>query len=227
MKVVAVVVSAGLGKRLNKKIPKPLIALNGKPILIHTLENLSHVKLISEIILVVNKNYLNAFRKKIRQFGLGKVKKIVIGGKTRGKSVFKGLKAIEGNCDVVLIHDAVRPFVEENLVKKIISASFKYGAAILAVPLKPTIKKVDLKRKEIVETVERENLWEAQTPQAFKKYLILNAYKKIRDFNFTDDASLLEKMGKKVKIVSGSYKNIKITTPEDLEFAKVILKDGK
>lgn len=225
MKAVAIVVSAGLGRRLNSKIPKPLITLNGKPILIHTLKNLSKSGLIQEIVVVVNKFYLDIFRKKIKQFGLSKVKKIVAGGSTRPKSVFNGLKAISKDCDLVLVHDGVRPFVKEELIKQVILAANKFGAAILCAPLKATIKKIDIKKQEVLETVNRDVLREAQTPQAFKRDLILNGYKRIRNFNFTDDASVLERLGHKIKVVAGSYVNIKITTPEDLSLARIIAKE--
>jgi 2-C-methyl-D-erythritol 4-phosphate cytidylyltransferase len=224
MKVVAIVASAGLGRRLNKKIAKPLVILNGKPILIHTLKNLSKSSIIEEIIIAVDKNYLEIFKKKIKQFGLSKVKKIVAGGKTRGQSVFNGLRAIDKDFDIVLIHDGARPFIKTELIKKLVSQAKKFGAAILAVPAKATIKRIDPKKLEVVATLNRNILWEVQTPQAFKKDLILSAFKKLNTLNLTDDAALVERLGKKVKVVLGSYDNIKITTPEDLVFAEGIAK---
>lgn len=227
MKPVAVVASAGAGKRLNKKIAKPLVNLNGKPILIHTLENLSKSGLIQEIVVAVNRANLNIIRKKIRQFGLKKVKKVVSGGKTRAKSVLNGIMAVKEDCDLVVIHDGARPFVSKALINKAIEVAGKFGAAIVAVPVKSTIKKIDSQKSEIISTINRNSLWEAQTPQVFKKDLILDAYKKIRNFNLTDEAAMLEKLGKKVKLVLGSYENIKITTPEDLKFAEIIAKGFK
>jgi 2-C-methyl-D-erythritol 4-phosphate cytidylyltransferase len=224
MNVVAIVASAGLGRRLNKKIAKPLVILNGKPILIHTLKNLSKSGIIDEIIVAVDKNYLEIFRKKIKQFGLNKVKKVIAGGKTRGQSVFNGLKAASRGADIILIHDGARPFIKPEFIKKLVNQAKKSGAAILAVPAKATIKRIDPKRLDVVATLNRDILWEAQTPQAFKKDLILSAYKKLNTLNFTDDAALVERLGKKVKVVLGSYDNIKITTPEDLVFAEVIAK---
>lgn len=225
VKVVAIVASAGRGRRLNRKIAKPLVVLDGKPILIHTLKNLSKSGLIQEIVVVVNRSYLAAFKKKIKQFGLSKVKNIVAGGATRGKSVFNGLKAMNRDCDLVLIHDAVRPFIKEEFIKELINQARKFGAAILAVPAKATIKRIEPKRLEVVATLNRSFLWEVQTPQVFKKDLILSAYKKLRSLSFTDDAALVERLGHRVKVVKGGYENIKITTPGDLELAKIIAKD--
>ncbi len=225
VKVVAVIASAGKGKRLNNKIAKPLVALNGKPILIHTLKNLSKSNLIQEIVVVVNKAYLNVFKKKIKQFGLKKVKHIVAGGSTRSRSVLNGLNAMAEDCDLVLIHDGARPFVSQGLIKKAIEAAKRFGAAIVAVPAKSTIKKINPEKMEVINTLNRNFLWEVQTPQVFKSDLILNAYKNARSLNFTDDAALLEKLGRRVKVVMGSYTNIKITTSGDLALAKIIAKD--
>jgi 2-C-methyl-D-erythritol 4-phosphate cytidylyltransferase len=225
MKVVAVVASAGRGRRFNKKLAKPLVVLNGKPILIHTLKNLAKSSLIQEIIVVANKNNLNTLKKKIKQFGLSKVKDVVAGGSSRSRSVSNGLKAVSKDCDIVLIHDAARPFIKGNYISQLIKAARKFGAAILAVPVKATIKRIEPRNLKVVATLNRDFLWEVQTPQVFKKDLILKAYNKLKSFNFTDDAALLERLGQRIKVVRGSYSNIKITTPEDLAFAKIIAKD--
>ncbi|MDP2939590.1 MAG: 2-C-methyl-D-erythritol 4-phosphate cytidylyltransferase [Candidatus Omnitrophota bacterium] len=227
MKVTAIVPSAGLGERLNKKIAKPLVLLNRKPIVIHTLENLSKSKLINEIILVVSRNYIDAFRKNIKHFGLKKVKNIILGGVTRSQSVANGLKAISEDTDFVLIHDAVRPFISQKSISEVVKSAKKFGAAILAVPAKATIKKVDLNKSEVVETLNRDVLCEVMTPQVFRKDLILSGYNRLRKFSFTDDAVLLERLGYRVKVVMGSYTNIKITTPEDLIVAEGIVKNFK
>ncbi len=227
MRVVAVVASAGIGKRLKNKIAKPLVDLNGKPILIHTLKNLSKSNLIQEIVLVVNKAYLDVFRKKIKQFGLGKVKSIVSGGATRSKSVANGLKAVGKDCDLVLIHDGARPFISIKSINAVIKTAKKSGCAILAVPIKSTVKRIEARSLEVVATLNRDFLWEVQTPQVFKKDLITKSYEKLQGLDFSDDAALLERLGRKVKVVMGSYSNIKITTPEDLAIAQVIARTFK
>jgi len=135
--------------------------------------------------------------------------------------VYNGLKKISADTDWVLIHDSARPFIDRKSITKVISTAKKTGAAILAVPVKATIKSI--KATGFVNTtLERSNLWEIQTPQVFKKELILEAYKKYSKIKVTDDASLVERLGKKVKIVLGSQENIKITTKEDLVLAQAI-----
>ena len=225
----AIIPAAGFGLRLKKKIPKALIELKGKPIFVHTLNNLTPHPDIKDIILVVPPGYIKTFENKIRQYRLKKIKGIIGGGLTRRQSVEKGLSLLTPRTEWVLIHDAVRPFINQDIIWACLNAAKKYGAAIVGVPLKATIKKVvrcplSVVRSFIVgKTVDRNNLWEIQTPQVFKKDLILKAYNKFKDENFTDDASLVEKLGAKIKVVLGSYFNIKITTPEDLVLAEAIL----
>lgn len=223
MYVCAIVVAAGKGKRLKSKTPKPLIKLGGKPIIIYSLRALSAHPSIKEIIVVANSLSIRQLTAAIKQHKINKVKAVVLGGLRRQDSVYNGLRAIPPQADLVLIHDGVRPFIDAKILSSLIKAAKLYGAAIVGVPVKATIKKVT--SKFIVEkTIDRENLWEIQTPQVFKKGLILSAYEKFRNINVTDDAMLVEKMGKKVNVVSGSAHNIKITTPEDLAIAKAILK---
>ena len=137
-------------------------------------------------------------------------------------AVFNGLKAAGKNCEIVLIHDGVRPFVKKETVLESVKAAQKFGAAVVAVPVIPTIKRVD-EKGFIVSTLNRKFLWEIQTPQAFKRDVIVNSYKKCLGEDITDDAMLAENAGYKVKIVMGSYDNIKITTPKDLKTAESIL----
>ncbi len=227
MKVIAVVASAGAGRRLKIKTAKPLVVLEGKPILIQTLKNLSQSGLIDEIVAVVDKKYLGVFQKKIKQFGLKKVRKIVAGGSTRANSVYNGLKAITGFYDFVLIHDAARPFIARKPIRQLLSAAKRFGAAILAVPIKATVKEINPRSLLVIKTLNRDVLWEVQTPQVFQRDLILAAFQRSKGRGFTDDAALVEKMGRKVKVVMGSYANIKITTPEDLALARVMVKSFK
>jgi len=222
MKITAIVPAAGKGVRFRSTIAKPLVNLDRRPILIHALGILSSHSLIKDIIVVFNKKDLRVLREQMKKFKLRKITKIVPGGSTRRQSVENGLKRINENCDFVLIHDGVRPFIDKKIISSVISNAKRFGAAVAAVPVKSTIKKVNPLNLKVKSTLDRGTLWEIQTPQVFRKDIILKAYSRFRDRNAPDDAFLVEKLGLAVKVVRGSYKNIKITTPEDLMFAKVI-----
>jgi len=225
MKVAAIVPGAGKGARLKSRIQKPYIKLMGKPILAHTLIKLSKNKRVKEIILAVAKEKMTHARKKIiARYNIKNVK-LAIGGKERRDSVYSALKAVSAGIDYILIHDAIRPFVTDGLIESLLKAASKCGAAIAGVPVKPTLKIVG-KDGFIEDTPSREMYWEAQTPQVFKRDLIEKAYKFAIKNNIqaTDDSMLVERIGVKSKIVLGSYSNIKITTKEDLELAKMLLK---
>ncbi len=153
-----------------------------------------------------------------------KVTKIITGGERRQDSIYNGLAHLDHDTKIILIHDAVRPLVKNEEIEAVIKSTEEKGAAIVASPMKLTVKKVD-SSLEIIKTVPRHDLWMAQTPQGFKRDLLVNAYDKIKDSNeeFTDDAEVVEKAGHTVGIVSGSYDNIKITTREDLKLAELLL----
>jgi 2-C-methyl-D-erythritol 4-phosphate cytidylyltransferase len=238
--VTGIVLAAGKGLRLKSKIPKPLVKINSLPIIIYSLRTLNEHPRIRDIIVVVNKKNRQTFINKIKKYRIKKVSKIVPGGLRRQDSVLNGLKAIEKSSDLVLIHDSARPFIDKKMISSVIKEARIRGAAILGVALKATIKSVarcpclpagrrlPVERKFIVKrTLNRNNLWEIQTPQVFKKELILKAYKKFAKFEVTDDAALVEKLGARVSVVLGSYDNIKITTPEDLIIAEFIAKRWK
>lgn len=226
----AIVLAAGSGVRFNSSTPKPLVKINSKPIIVYSLETLSKNPYIKDIIVVVNPKNKKQITGIIKQFAAPKAIKIVLGGKRRQDSVRNGLKALGCNCNLVLIHDAARPFIKSGDLSAVIKAAKNKGAAILGVPVKATIKKAFIRaqaagllyRAVVAKTLNRENLWEIQTPQVFRKDLILEAYKKFGRSPATDDAMLVEKLGKKVILVCGCYTNIKITTPEDIIIAKAI-----
>ncbi len=236
VKVTAIVPAAGRGWRLKKNIDKPFVILGDKPILIRTLKVLAESALIEEIIVVINKDNFGLLQRELSKEGIGKVVNIVEGGSTRGESVYRGLNKVDKNTDFVLIHDGVRPFVTQKIISGAIKKALKLDAAVTAIPVCSTIKKVNnqglgvrSKKGELIveSTLDRNSLWEIQTPQVFKRELILKAYEKaMREggLEATDDSSLVERLGYKVSIVPGSYSNIKITTPEDLIFAKALLK---
>ncbi|MCU0652031.1 MAG: 2-C-methyl-D-erythritol 4-phosphate cytidylyltransferase [Candidatus Omnitrophica bacterium] len=230
MYVSAIVLAAGRGIRFKSRCPKPLVNINSKPLIIYSLETLSKSPLIKEIIVVANSFNQKQIIRRIKKYRLKKVMKIILGGKERQDSVFNGLKSINAAADLVLIHDAARPCINTKLILALISESKKTGAAIAGVPVKATIKLAfssqlsAVGRTVVKQTLDRENLWEIQTPQVFKKGLILEAYRKFGKSPVTDDAMLVEKLGRKVYLVLGSYNNIKITTPEDLLIAGAIIK---
>jgi len=228
MKVVALIVAAGLGKRMNAKISKPFIPIFGKPILAYTLEKFERCKLIKKICLIVNQEERDLCSKDIiLKYNFSKVQELIAGGKTRQDSVYNGLKALNPDADIVVIHDGARPLVEETLIQNSIRTAQKYGAAIVAIPLKDTVKKSG-KDFFINKTLNREEIWRAQTPQSFKYDIILSAYHQAYKDKFftTDDAAIVEKYGHKVKMIIGSEENIKITTPFDIIIAENFLKRG-
>ncbi len=222
MFVSAVVPAAGYGLRLRSPIPKPLVRLNKKPILIHTLSNLSRHANIKEIILVVSAQTRDSVRNYIKKYRFENIKELVVGGQRRRDSVSNGLGYVSGRSDLILIHDAVRPFIELEHLNRVIEAAERTGAAVLGLPVKSTVKEVNV-RGVVVKTLKRERIYEIQTPQVFQRDLIISAYKKFPHINAVDDASLVERLGRQVAVVPGSYFNIKITTPEDLVFAEAIL----
>ena len=223
MKIQAIIPSAGVGTRLKSSVLKPLIMLDGKPIFIYCLKVFEECSLIDSMIVVANPDGIEDFKIAIKESGLKKIKAVVSGGKERFDSVRNGLKQVDGDTDIVLIHDGARPFVSVDLVEKCIKAAEENEAAIAAVAVKPTIKLVDLESMTVERTLDRTKLWDTQTPQAFKKDIIVKAYDNMLQESPTDDATLVEQMGAKVKIVEGSYDNIKITTPEDLKLAELLL----
>lgn len=228
MKVVALIAAAGLGKRMNAKINKPFIPIFGKPILAYTVEKFEKCKFIEKIYLIVNQEERDFCSKDIiLKYNFSKVQELIEGGETRQDSVYNGLKVLGPDTDIVVIHDGARPLVEGAIIQESIEAAQEYGAAIAAIPLKDTIKK---SRKDffINETLNREEIWRAQTPQTFRYDIILSAYHQAYKDKFftTDDAAIVERYGHKVKMIIGSEENIKITTPFDIIIAENFLKRG-
>lgn len=225
MNVAAIVPAAGAGSRLKSKIQKPYITLGDKPILAHTLLALSRNKNITEILVSVGKDKLNKARREIIEKYNIKKARLVTGGSARSDSVYNALKAVSGNIDYILIHDGIRPFITDRLIGILLKEASRFMAVVAAVPVKPTLKFVG-RRGFIENTPSRECFWEAQTPQVFEKRLIEKAYMIARKKNIiaTDDSTLVERIGVKPKVVFGSYSNIKITTREDLELARILIR---
>lgn len=225
MKVVAIVLAAGKGKRMGTEIPKQYLIVKKRPVLYHTLSAFEKSK-VDEIILVVGKDEIDYCQKEyVEKYKFHKIRTIVEGGTERYYSVYNGLSKIEA-ADYVLIHDGARPCITPKQINYTIQEVEKEKAVVLGVPSKDTIKVVN-ESKVVVDTPNRELLWLTQTPQAFEFDLICKAYFKLMKEDYkdiTDDAMVVERMlGIPVKMIQGSYTNIKITTIEDLKLAEIFL----
>lgn len=224
--VSAIIVAGGNGVRIGGKIPKQFLCIEDKSIISITVEKFLNNDKIHEVIVVVNRNYLKYCSNIFKKLPKSKDFYIVCGGESRQKSVFNGLNKVNNNCDYVLIHDAVRPFILDLDINNLIDNIIEYRAVTLGVRVKDTIKVVDEDGISI-NTLNRDTLWNIQTPQCFNVDLIKSAHLKAEENKFiaTDDCSLVEKLGEKVKIIEGNCFNIKITTREDLILAKEIFKN--
>lgn len=224
-KYAAIVLAAGSGKRMNSQVHKQYLIIQDRPVLYYSLKEFED-SAVDEIVLVVGKGEEEFCRKEIvDKYGISKVKAIVEGGKERYHSVFEGLKQTS-DADYVLIHDGARPFVNQDIIRRCMQEVQKYQACVVGMPVKDTIKIAD-EEGYAKQTPDRKNVWMIQTPQTFSYALIYEAYEemlKTEDTAITDDAMVLERIkGKKSKLIEGSYRNIKITTPEDLLIANVYL----
>lgn len=218
----AVVVAAGRGTRMGSADNKPYMQLAGRTVLAHTIEAFEECEAVTSIVLVVTPNEEKRAAEVIRLEGFRKITAIVPGGAERQESVYAGLSALD--TDGVLVHDAARPLITSAQVVACCRAAEEHGAAAVAVPVKDTIKVTD-GNGFIVSTPERKTLWSVQTPQAFVRLELMQAHRRALEegATVTDDASLLERLGRKVAIVKGDYSNLKITTPEDLPIAELLL----
>ena len=219
-----VIVAAGSGSRMKRDINKQFIKLDGKEIIAYTIEKFYKSEDIDDIVIVIKENEEKYFIENIiNKYGFDNIK-LAYGGKERQDSVYNGIKKLNRNCERVLIHDGARPFVNENIIKNSIKEAKENNAVVVGVPVKDTIKVVD-SDGNIVDTPNRSLLWSVQTPQSFKYEIITKAYEYAysNDYYGTDDAMLVEHIGYNVKMIEGSYDNIKITTEEDLHFGIQIL----
>ncbi|MBU1122182.1 MAG: 2-C-methyl-D-erythritol 4-phosphate cytidylyltransferase [Candidatus Omnitrophica bacterium] len=224
MKASAVIVCAGYGRRLGK-IDKAVLELEGKPLFYYAVKTFAGIDEIKEIVLVLRKKHLRAARVLIPHSYHNKKVFFVEGGARRQDSVCKGLAAVSSSVDNVLIHDGARPFISNRVIKNILNKLKKSEAVICGVKVPDTVKIVE---KGIVKkTVERDNLYLIQTPQGFRRQLILTAYEQFGASNVTDDSSMLESLGYKVEVVKGDELNMKITYPQDIALAEAIIKRVK
>jgi 2-C-methyl-D-erythritol 4-phosphate cytidylyltransferase len=221
MKTEVIVVAAGAGSRLKAKIPKALVLLKGKPLIAYSLKVFEDHPGVDGVVIVGTSGFLSQFIRLTRPFK--KVRAVVAGGVRRSDSVKCGLKALCLDTDIVLVHDAARPFVDRAMIDRLLAVLKKNKAAIVGVPVKFTVKRVDRKSLDIQATLARDLLWEAQTPQGFHKDVLIKAHARKSTEEATDDAILVERMGIKVKMVMGNYRNIKVTTPEDIFLARQLL----
>lgn len=224
-KICAIVLAGGQGKRMNSSIPKQYMEIDGYPVLYYSLKELEQSE-VEEIILVVGRGEIEYVQKNIvEKYAFQKIMKIVSGGKERYESVYHGLQEIEDD-GYVLIHDGARPLLSQDIIKKGIEEVKQCGACVIGMPVKDTIKIVD-EKQYVKDTPNRRYLWLVQTPQIFKIKDIKKAYEKmwkIGDDEVTDDAMVMEKYGcLNVKLVEGAYQNIKVTTPEDILIASLLL----
>jgi 2-C-methyl-D-erythritol 4-phosphate cytidylyltransferase len=221
VKIAAILPAAGSGSRMGIKTKKQYFELAGTPLVGYALKTMEACSVVQNIVIVVTPGEEEYCRSTVvDKLGLNKVAAIVPGGKERQDSVYNGLLALSPDTDIVVVHDGARPLFSRDILESVIEAAQNYGAATCAVPAKDTVKLAD-EDNFVTRTLPREHTWLVQTPQAFRYELIIEAHRRARAHNFlaTDDTALVEFLGGQVKLVMGSYDNIKITTLEDLDVA--------
>ena len=218
--------SRRMGNSLGDITNKNFLQLAGKPILIHTLEQFSKSARVNFLIVVVSADEVEIVENLLKSAKNLKSWAVTVGGSERQYSIANGLKLVPDDTEIILVHDAARPLISLQTIEKVIDAAEKFGGAIAAVPEKNTIKIIDTDGF-VKNTPPRSELVAVQTPQGFKKNILLRAYKQAEEEKFlgTDDSSLVERIGIRVKIVESDYKNIKITTPEDIKIAESFLEE--
>ena len=224
-KIVAIIPAAGSGTRIGGEIKKQFLPLKGKPILAYTLQQFERCTDVDEVALAVPDSAVVDIENIVRRYHLHKVNKVIEGGRKRQDSVRNVLqRLILKDSDIILVHDGVRPFIETKRISHLVKVVKEYDAAVLAVQPKDTIRR-SVGGDFFDQTLDRTALWLIQTPQGFRAKILLKAFEKAKTDKFysTDEAALVERLGIKARIVEGSYDNIKITTPEDLEFGLLIL----
>jgi 2-C-methyl-D-erythritol 4-phosphate cytidylyltransferase len=222
----AIIAAAGEGRRVGADISKVYLPIGGRAVLLRTLDQFFQIKTIKNIIVVIAKQDSERCQSLLSRDPRAGAQSWILqtGGSSRQKSVARGLERVSSECDVVIIHDGARPFVSPGLIDRVIKEVPARKAVVVGVPARDTIKVVSESR-QILSTPARDRLWEIQTPQAFEPSLILEAHQAAQgnDQDATDDASLVERLGKPVYLIEGDRSNIKITLPEDLLFAEALL----
>jgi 2-C-methyl-D-erythritol 4-phosphate cytidylyltransferase len=230
MEATAIIVAAGEGSRIGGAVAKPYLPIAGRPLILHTLDRFASARTIARIVLVVAADHLELCETMIREDPVSGALRWVLqpGGASRQESVSEGLGRVTTDCELVVIHDGVRPFVSGSLIDRCVNEAQEKGAVVVGLPARDTIKVVSETRK-VQSTLERAALWEIQTPQAFHLELIVKAHRWARDngIHATDDAALVERFGTSVYVLDGERTNIKVTVPEDLLFAEALIREGK
>ena len=224
--MIAIVPAAGFGTRFGAGTNKPFHPLLGKPLIVWSLELLETIDEVKEVIPVLKEQDMDRGIEVFEKYGLSKIRRIAPGGKERQDSVYHGLTLLKGKADKVLIHDGARPLIDGGTVRTTVKSITGFDGVVVGVPVKDTIKEV---QDDIVKrTLRRDTLWAIQTPQLFLYSTLVKAYEKAFEEGFysTDDSALVERNGGKVRVVMGSYANIKVTTPEDVPVAELLLKAG-
>lgn len=227
MSVAVIIPAAGSGKRFGGMLPKQFVTLAGMPVLARTLAAFGQADCVQTIVVAAHPDYTAAVRSMAGEYGIAKLRACVAGGEERQHSIMNALDVREvAACDVVLVHDAVRPFVDEEFICSVVDAARRYGAAVPGLAPKDTVKEVDAAGR-VVRTHERAMLRAVQTPQGFDRQLLREAYRKASRDGFlgTDDASVVEHAGHTVHVVDGREDNIKITTPLDMRLAELLLRE--
>lgn len=220
MKKYAIIVAGGKGQRMGAHTPKQFLLLKGKPVLMHTIEAFFQADKTIELILVLPEEHIRTWNElcRIHQFGISH--KVVAGGEQRMDSVKNGLNVVDATDALIAIHDGVRPFIDARIINESFAVAMAKGNAIAAVKSKDSLRQ---ETNEGSKAVNRDEFYLIQTPQTFQKKLITEAYQNCQGSGFTDDASVLEATGKTINLIQGDYRNIKITTPEDLIIAEAFL----
>ncbi len=217
--VSAVILAAGNSTRMG--MPKQFLPLRGRPLLAHTMAAFQLSDIVEEIVVVARRQDIETIKELAVSQGITKLTHVVPGGDNRAQSSLNGVQACENTGGYVAVHDGARPLITPEIIGRVVAAAVEYGAAAAAVPTKDTVKRVD-QNGFVVETPARETLWNVQTPQIFKRELYLRAVTHVAEIGLavTDDCQMVESLGHAVKLVEGSYTNIKITTPEDIKTAE-------
>ncbi len=226
--VTAIIVAGGSGSRMGGSTTKQMMELDGIPVVVRTILAFEKADCIKDIVIVAKADEKETYKEFINRYSLKKIRRIVVGGETRQKSVFNGFKAISDNCDFVAIHDGARCLITPENIEKVLWEARCHEAASAAAPVKDTIK-ITNSEGFVVSTPNRQRVWAAQTPQIFRSDLYRAAafYALRLGYEATDDNALVEFLGSKVKMVDCGYRNIKITTPEDIHIAGVLLKENE
>jgi 2-C-methyl-D-erythritol 4-phosphate cytidylyltransferase len=227
MKVLAIVPAAGMGVRMGGGTPKQFLSLEGVPVFVHTLRKFAASEAIDGIFLALRPEEMERVRRQLDPERLAKPVRLVAGGASRQETVSRALAEVPVETEIVVVHDAVRPFVDLHLIRQVVDAARRHGAAILGIPSVDTVKQVE--RQMILGTLPRERIVLAQTPQAFRAEILREAFARAAADGFigTDESSLVERLGYNVTVLMGSDRNIKITKPSDLPLARLYIAQEK